>query len=168
LAKIDAGGLKLDRMLFPIADLVSDCIESMQVLANDKGVALTGEVAPDAGSANVSPQHIQRVLNNLIGNALAHTRAGGSVHVAARREGATARIEVRDSGEGIAPQDLPHVFERFYRGEPSRKRSANGKGSGMGLGLVIAKELVEAHGGRIGIQSTPGEGTTVWFTLPTK
>jgi signal transduction histidine kinase len=165
LAKIDAGGLKLDRMLFPIADLVSDCIESMQVLANDKGVALTGEVAPDAGSVNVSPQHIQRVLNNLIGNALAHTRAGDSVHVAARREGATVRIEVRDSGEGIAPQDLPHVFDRFYRGEPSRKRSANGKGSGMGLGLVITKELVEAHGGRIGIQSTPGEGTTVWFTL---
>jgi signal transduction histidine kinase len=165
LAKIDAGGLKLDRMLIPAADLVSDCIESMQVLANDKGVALTGEVAPDAGSVNVSPQHIQRVLNNLIGNALAHTRAGGSVHVAARREGATVRIEVRDSGEGIAPQDLPHVFERFYRGEPSRKRSANGKGGGMGLGLVIAKELVEAHGGRIGIASRAGEGTTVWFTL---
>ena len=189
LAKIDAGGLKLDRMPFPIAELVSDCIESLSVIARDKGVALRGSVGPDVGLVNVSPQHIQRVLNNLIGNALAHTKPGGEVMVKAipfsppSGEGAGGGggggvtnaisgatevcLSVRDTGNGIAPQDQPHVFERFYRGEPSRARSANGRSGGMGLGLVIAKELVEAHGGRIGIESEPGTGTTVWFTLPT-
>jgi signal transduction histidine kinase len=122
-------------------------------------------VAADVGSANISPQHIQRVLNNLISNALAHTQVGGAVHVAAACDGAAIRIEVLDNGEGITSQDLPHVFERFYRGEPSRTRGANGTNTGMGLGMVIAKELVEAHGGRIGAQSQLGKGTTVWFTI---
>jgi signal transduction histidine kinase len=165
LAKIDAGGLKLDRMPFPVSDLMSDCIEGLQMLARERGVALTGMVAADVGSANISPQHIQRVLNNLISNALAHTQVGGAVHVAAACDGAAIRIEVLDNGEGITSQDLPHVFERFYRGEPSRTRGANGTNTGMGLGMVIAKELVEAHGGRIGAQSQLGKGTTVWFTI---
>lgn len=165
LAMIDAGGLKLDLMPFPISDLISDCIESMQAIAGEKGVTLSGSAASAAGAANISPQHMQRVLTNLIGNAVAHTPAGGSVMVNALREGRSTRIEVRDSGEGIAPQDLAHVFERFYRGEPSRRRSAHGKGAGMGLGLVIARELVEAHGGQIGIDSVLGKGTTVWIEL---
>jgi two-component system sensor histidine kinase BaeS len=108
---------------------------------------------------------MQRVLLNLIGNAVAHTPAGGHVTVQAKREGERVRIEVRDTGEGIAPQDLPHVFERFYRGEPSRRRNVNGARAGMGLGLVIARELVEAHGGSIGIESQMGNGTTVWLFL---
>ncbi len=169
LAKIDAGGLKLDRMDFPVNDLVSDCIESLSVLAQEKGVQLRGSVAVDVGTINISPQHIQRVLNNLIGNALAHTRPGGEVCVSAVRAGLKrdlTRVEVRDSGDGIAPQDLPQVFERFYRGEPSRRRTSTGKSVGMGLGLVITKELIEAHGGHIGIESKLGQGTTVWFTLP--
>jgi signal transduction histidine kinase len=165
LAKIDAGGLKLDRMRFPVADLVSDCIESLHVLAADKGVHLHGVVAADVGTANISPQHIQRVLNNLIGNALAHTRAGGKVAVTAAREGGQVIVRVQDTGEGIHRQDLPYVFDRFYRGEPARTRLPNGKYAGMGLGLVIARELVQAHGGRIGIDSEPGKGTTVWFAL---
>lgn len=165
LAKIDAGGLKLDRMPFPISDLISDCIESMQAIASEKGVRLSGSAMSDTGTANVSPQHMQRVLLNLIGNAMAHTPAGGSVMVNARREGNHAHIEVRDTGQGIASQDLPHVFERFYRGEPSRRRNVYGKSAGMGLGLVIARELVEAHGGQIGIDSTLGKGTTVWMKL---
>lgn len=165
LARIDAGGLALERMPFPIGDLASDAIESMQVLASERGVALTGSVADDVGSLSVSPQHIQRVLVNLIGNALAHTPAGGEVCVEARRRGDAVRVEVRDTGRGIAPADLPHVFDRFYRGEPSRRRGVVGRGGGMGLGLVIAKELIEAHGGRIGIESTLGKGTTAWFEL---
>lgn len=165
LAKIDAGGLKLDRMPFPISDLISDCIENMQPIAREKGVLLSGSATSDAGAASISPQHMQRVLTNLIGNALAHTPAGGSVMVTAQREDNHARIEVRDTGEGIPSQDLPHVFERFYRGEPSRRRSADGRSAGMGLGLVIARELVEAHGGRIGIESVVGKQTTVWIEL---
>ncbi len=165
LATIDAGGLRLDRMPFPIGDLISDCIESMQAIANEKGVLLSGSASSDAGLANISPQHMQRVLTNLIGNAVAHTPAGGNVVVTAHREDRRVRIEVRDTGEGIAPQDLPHVFERFYRGEPSRRRSADGKEAGMGLGLVIARELVAAHGSQIGIESEAGKGTTVWIEL---
>jgi signal transduction histidine kinase len=169
LARIDAGGLTLQRMPFPLADLVSDAIESLRVLAQERGIALTGRVADDVGSPSISPQHIQRVLTNLIGNALIHTPAGGSVDVDARvevRQGKrVVRVEVRDTGAGITPGDLPHVFERFYRGEPSRSRDFAGRGGGMGLGLVIAKELVEAHGGRIGIDSEPGRGTTAWFEL---
>ena len=189
LARIDAGGLKLDKLPLPVADLVSDCIESLSIIARDKDVTLRGSVAPEAGLVNVSPTHIQRVLNNLVGNAIAHTKAGGDVAVEAKRvvsgmgsgmpaqrprgpnglgtfEGGVMQITISDTGDGIAPQDLPHVFERFYRGEPARTRLANGKSAGMGLGLVIARELVEAHGGQIGITSTLGKGTTVWVRLP--
>lgn len=165
LAKIDAGGLKLDRMPFPISDLISDCIESMKAIASEKDVALSGAVTSDAGAVNISPQHMQRVLLNLIGNAIAHTPAGGSVAVNARREGNRVCIEVRDTGDGIAPQDLPHVFERFYRGEPSRRRTVDGRSAGMGLGLVIARKLVEAHAGQISIDSALSKGTTVRITL---
>ncbi len=166
LARIDAGGLQLDRMDFPVNDLMSDCIESLSVIAQEKSVRLSGSVAADVGTVNISPQHIQRVLNNLIGNALAHTRPSGEVRVSATRANTVVRVDVCDTGDGIAPQDLPQVFERFYRGEPSRRRTSTGKSVGMGLGLVIARELVEAHGGHIGIESELGQGTTVWFTLP--
>ena len=170
LATIDAGGLKLDLMPCSLSDLMSDTIEGMRVVAEQKGVRLTGEVAPDVDPVRISPQHIQRVLNNLVSNAVAHTRAGG-VSVSAAREPGANRIQVRvsDTGEGIAAADLPRVFERFYRGEPSRSRAVAANGavsSGMGLGLAIARALVEAHGGAIGIESELGQGTTVWFTLP--
>jgi two-component system sensor histidine kinase BaeS len=99
-------------------------------------------------------QRIGRVLNNLIGNALRHTPQGGSVSVEAVRTGQRIRVSVQDSGEGIHPDDLPHIFERFYRGEKSRSRSTGGSG----LGLAIAKGIVEAHGGQIGVGSQAGQG----------
>jgi signal transduction histidine kinase len=176
LATIDAGGLKLEITKCQLGDLVSDTIERISVLATERGITLTGYVAPDVDPVRVSPQHIQRALNNLIGNALAHTQQGGSVRVEAEREASTGqahaqdyvRVRICDTGEGIAPADLPHVFERFYRGERSRTRHSdkgNSKPAGMGLGLAIARALIEAHGGQIGIESTLGQGTTVWFTL---
>jgi signal transduction histidine kinase len=170
LAKIDAGGLKLDVMPFSLGDLVSDAIESLQVLANERCITLTGCVAPSVDPVRISPQHIQRVLNNLIGNALAHTPPGGSVTVQATRESSTSEVyvAVQDTGSGIAPEALPYVFDRFYRGERSRKRSANGQPASMGLGLAIARALVEAHGGRIGIDSQIGKGARVWFSLPNR
>jgi signal transduction histidine kinase len=111
------------------------------------------------------------VLNNLVGNALSHTTNGDSIRIRISKlstEGLrlaphALKICIEDTGEGIAQHDLPHVFERFYRGEKSRKRNG---ASGMGLGLVIAKELVEAHGGKIGVESDLNKGTTVWFSLP--
>jgi signal transduction histidine kinase len=107
-------------------------------------------------------QKIGRVLNNLLDNAVRHTPAGGAVSVSATEEIDCVRIEVRDTGEGIEAHDLPHVFERFYRGEKSRSRATGG----AGLGLAIASGIVEAHSGQIGVDSAPGRGTSVWFTLP--
>ena len=171
LAVIDAGGLHLDKMACSLSDLVSDNIRAMSVLADTRRVRLAGQVAPDVGLVNISPQHVQRVLNNLVGNALAHTHAGGSVTVyaAIERQPAAVKVRVVDTGEGIAQDDLPYIFERFYRGERSRARGDGDNAlpaAGMGLGLAIARALVEAHGGRIGAESQPGAGTTVWFTLP--
>jgi len=108
-----------------------------------------------------------QVLRNLINNALRHTPAGGRITLSAQPDGASTnaahlRISVRDTGEGIALEDLPHVFDRFYRGDKSRTRSSGG----TGLGLAIAKSLIEAMGGRIGVESQAGQGSEFWFTLP--
>ncbi|HEY3291705.1 MAG TPA: HAMP domain-containing sensor histidine kinase [Anaerolineae bacterium] len=165
LATIEAGGLNLDMADCSLSDLVSDTIKAMSVLATTRGIQLTGKVSPDVGIICVSAQHVQRILNNLIGNAIAHTPSGGCVNVESNWDDSIGSVVVRisDTGEGISAVDLPHIFERFYRGERSRARSS---GSGMGLGLAIAKALVEAHRGRIYVESESGKGTSVWFTLP--
>jgi signal transduction histidine kinase len=107
-------------------------------------------------------QKVERVLTNLLDNAIRHTPPGGVVHVSASTLEDEVRVEVSDTGEGVKADELPQVFGRFYRGERDRRRHAGS----AGLGLSIAKEFVEAHGGDIGIESTVGEGTRVWFTLP--
>lgn len=164
LATADAGGLTLDLMPCEIGDLVSDTVRAMSVVAEQRGVALAGVVPEDMQPVSVSPPRIQRVLNNLIGNALAHTPAGGRIDITAERIDRNVVVSVSDTGEGISPQDLPRVFDRFYRGEQSRKRSD--LGGGTGLGLAISRALVEAHHGTISITSALGKGTTVRFTLP--
>ena len=103
-----------------------------------------------------------RVLNNLVSNALRYTPPGGSVFIQAERLPGMVVVTIRDTGEGIAPEDLPHVFERFYRGEKSRSRASGG----AGLGLAIVKGIVEAHGGTISVKSIPEAGTDFTFTLP--
>ena len=107
-------------------------------------------------------QKISRVLANLVGNALRHTPAGGLVSVRATPTPAGVQVQVSDTGEGISADDLPHVFEQFYRGEKSRSRATGG----AGLGLAIAKAIVEAHGGRIWAESQAGHGTHFIFTVP--
>ena len=96
-----------------------------------------------------------------MGNALRHTPAGGSVQVRAFPVTGQVQVEVADTGEGVSAEDLPHVFERFYRGEKSRSRATGGSG----LGLSISKGIVEAHGGRVWVESTPGEGARFCFTV---
>ena len=162
LAQIDAGGLILDREPNSLGDLISDTIEAMSPIAARKSIRLEGSAAVSLDPVRMDARLIGRVLANVLDNALRHTPPGGRVHITAFRAAETARVEVRDSGEGIAAHDLPHVFERFYRGEPSRNRDSGG----AGLGLAIARGVVEAHGGHIGIESTPGAGTLVWFELP--
>jgi signal transduction histidine kinase len=107
-------------------------------------------------------QRIGRVLNNLIGNALRHTPARGEVRVHARRRDAGVEVTVSDTGAGIRPEDLPRIFDSFYRGEKSRSRATGG----AGLGLAISRGIVQAHGGDIKVQSESGRGSQFTFNLP--
>lgn len=161
MAQLDAGGIPLEKENASLADLISDTLESFSALASQQGLTLEGSAEADVDPVLMDTQRIGRVLNNLVGNALRHTPAGGQVEVCARRAGSGVVVTVRDSGEGIRPEDLPKVFESFYRGEKSRSRATGG----AGLGLAIARGIVRAHGGEIHVQSQPGD-TRFIFTLP--
>lgn len=162
LAQIDAGVLKLHLERASLSDLISDTLETMHVQAAGKGVTLAGRVDPAVDPVLMAPDKVQRVLNNLVQNAIRHTPADGTIYLEARRDETVARVDVTDSGEGIAPDDLPYVFERFYRAEKSRSRDYGG----AGLGLAIARSIIEAHGGHMWVESQPGHGARFSFTLP--
>jgi len=167
LAKVDSGVMKLDLEECSLADLVSDTLSGFRSKAERRGVRLVGEVPREADPVLASPPKLQRVLHNLLGNALRHTPADGTVAVRAERRGEEVAVEVSDTGEGIPPEDLRRVFERSFRGERSRSRATGGaeEDTGAGLGLAIARGLVEAHGGRMSVESRPGEGARFRFTL---
>lgn len=162
MSQLDAGGFPLHRAKSSLGDLVSDTLESFSELAYRESVRLEGRVEPNVDPVQMDTQAIGRVLNNLIGNALRHTTAGGEIMLHARRTGSGVEVSVRDSGEGIRAEDLPHIFERFYRGEKSRNRGTGG----AGLGLAIARGIVRAHGGDIHVESDIGKGTAFTFTIP--
>ena len=162
MAQLDTGGIPLDRAESSLSDLISDTLESFSELALRQGVKLEGSVDSNVDPVMMDTQRIGRVLNNLIGNALRHTTAEGRVNVHARRTASGVDVRVSDTGEGIRPEDLPHVFESFYRGEKSRSRSTGG----AGLGLAISRGIVQAHGGEIKVQSEAGRGSRFTFTLP--
>ena len=162
VVQMNTRSLKLDCRLACIGDLISDTLEGFSALARSQGVVVAGDTEPHLDAVPMDVPKIGRVLDNLVLNAINHTPEGGRVHVDACALGRAVLVEVRDDGEGIDKDVLPHVFERFYPGtgtEPGRARRA-------GFGLTIAKGIVEAHGGEIGIESVLGEGTRVWFTLP--
>ncbi len=162
MAQLDTGGIPLDRAESSLSDLISDTLESFSELALRRGMKLEGSVDPNVDPVMMDTQRIGRVLNNLIGNALRHTPAEGLVNVHARRTASGVEVSVSDTGEGIRTEDLPHVFESFYRGEKSRSRSTGG----AGLGLAISRGIVQAHGGEIKVQSEAGHGSRFTFTLP--
>ncbi|OGO27938.1 MAG: hypothetical protein A2136_01200 [Chloroflexi bacterium RBG_16_54_11] len=162
MTQLDAGGLMLDRDQASLVDLLSDTLESFRALATRQAVDLTASVEPGVDVIYMDTRRIGRVLNNLITNALRHTQPGGSVQVVAERMGGMVRVKVADTGDGIAPEDLPNIFDRFYRGEKSRSRSTGG----AGLGLAIARGIVESHGGEISVESSLGMGSIFCFTLP--
>ncbi len=162
LSLADAGELKLMRAAQPPRDLLERVAASLGANAAAAQVALEVQAADTLPDIVVDGERMVQVLSNLVSNALRHTPAGGrvSLHAAMCPEG--IRFEVRDTGSGIAPDDLPRIFDRFYRGDPARQ-----SGSGeSGLGLAIAKSIVTAHGGTITAESRPGSGTTLRIVLP--
>jgi signal transduction histidine kinase len=162
VSQLDAGGLTLYLEPASLSDLISDTLESFSGLAAQKQVALSGSAEAGIDPVTMDVQRLGRALNNLVSNALHHTPPGGRVILSASLAPGNVRVTVRDTGEGIAPDDLPHVFERFYRGDKSRNRAAGG----AGLGLAIARGIIEAHEGSIRAESAPGEGTVFTVTLP--
>jgi len=161
MAQLDAGGIPLERADSSLADLISDTLESFSELASRQNIQLEGSVEAGIDPVFMDTQRIGRVFNNLISNALRHTPAGGRIEVRAQRAGSSVEVTVCDSGEGIRTEDIPNVFESFYRGEKSRSRATGG----AGLGLAIARGIVHAHGGDIRVESQPGD-TRFIFTLP--
>ncbi len=162
MSQLDTGGFPLNRAESSLSDLISDTLESFSELAYRESIRLEGHVEPGVDPVFMDTQAIGRVLNNLIGNALRHTSAGGEIRVQARRTDRGVEVSVRDTGEGIPAKDLPRIFERFYRGDASRHRGTGG----AGLGLAIAEGIVRAHSGDIGVESQTGKGTQFTFYIP--
>jgi signal transduction histidine kinase len=164
LTQLHAGAPSVSKERASLHDLISDTLESMQVQAAEKGILLFGSVPAGVDPVLMNSLQIQRVLYNLVQNAIHHTPPGGRVSVTAElcEGGSQVRVEIRDTGDGISPADLPHIFEPFYRGDESRARG----GRGAGLGLTIARGIVEGHGGILAVSSEPGAGSCFHFTLP--
>jgi two-component system sensor histidine kinase BaeS len=157
LALTDAGSLVLNREAVDPAALVHDALASFKTQAERGGITMSADFTDNVPLVDVDPARLRGVLANLLSNSMRHTPAGGSVVIGARSAGDQVVISVTDTGEGIAPDLLPRVFERFVRGPNS---------TGSGLGLAIAHDIITAHGGKVDIESAVGKGTTVRITVP--
>jgi signal transduction histidine kinase len=162
LALAESGELKLFYQSENVAELVNHALVAVQPKAEAKEISLSVRIPDELPPVKADFQRIVQVLHNLLENAIIHTSKGNSVAITAHQQGSWVEISVADNGEGIPEEDLPNIFERFYRVDKSRTRATGGSG----LGLTIAKYLIEAHGGRIWVQSKPGEGSCFTFTLP--
>ena len=162
LAQAESGKLPLDAQTVELDTLLLDALNQMQVLAGERLNLRLGEI--DQVLVCGDPDRLKQVIVNLVGNAIKYTPEGGDVRVGLSKTDTEAKLVVSDTGPGIPSEDLPHVFERFYRGEKSRTRSKDGKG--FGLGLSIAFWIVRNHDGRIEVNSVEGEGTTFCVWLP--
>lgn len=162
MSQMEAGGLRMDLQENSLTDLVSDTLESFTEQAFKEGILLDGSVEKGVDPVVMDAQLIGRVLTNLTSNAIRYTPPGGTVSIHAKKSGSRIQVEVVDNGDGIKAEDIPFVFERFFRGEKSRSRRTGG----TGLGLAISRGIVEAHGGQIRVESTEGVGTRMIFTIP--
>ena len=160
LARIDAGVLTLELREAALPPLVESCIRSLEAEAQAKGVRLDATFDREAPAVQCAPEKIERVLLNLLSNALRHTPSDGAVAVRVEPELGGVRVSVEDTGEGLAPESARRMFDRFWRGDEARSTT------GAGLGLAIARGIVEAHGGRIWAERRAEGGARVSFTLP--
>jgi len=158
LVLTEAGSLVLNREPVEPGALVQEVMASFDAQAEAFGVGLSATIDKGVPTANIDPARMRSALANVVSNAIRHTPDGGSIRVEVKPADKRVVITVSDTGEGIAPELLPRIFERFVRGPGS---------AGSGLGLAITHDIVTAHGGTIEIESTPGVGTTVRMTLPT-
>jgi signal transduction histidine kinase len=143
--------------------LLRETIELFTPMAEDDAITLQAQLATTLPAVPVDAVRLRQVLHNLLANALRHTPAGGTVTVASAATAAALTITIRDSGEGIAPEHLPHLFDRFYRADRARARDTGG----AGLGLAIVRAIVQAHGGTVTAHSAGmGQGSTFVVTLP--
>jgi two-component system, OmpR family, sensor histidine kinase ResE len=162
LARMEAGHITLDYETVQLAPYIGRIIRKFQGLAKEKQIDLSAEFKNEDIQITMDPDRIEQVLTNLIDNAIRHTDKNGMVKIIVERSGDGVTIHVQDSGSGIPEEDLPFVFERFYKADKARTRGR----SGTGLGLAIAKNIVEAHKGTISVHSKLHEGTTFTFYLP--
>ena len=162
LAATEARELRLEREPTNLGELVNRVVASFKPRAEAQSVRLDAEIAEALPSLDLDRVRIEQVMANLVDNAIRHTPSGGRVVASARLAAGSVRVEVSDTGEGISPDALPHVFDRLYRVDASRERATGGSG----LGLTIARQLVEAHGGTIWAESQEGSGSRFGFDLP--
>jgi len=161
LARIDAGALTLQLQDTDLHDLITSSLRGIEPEARARQIRLETAIDPDLGSVRGAPEKIERVLSNLLANALRHTPASGSITVAAQPQGNLTLVAVEDTGPGIRPEDTNHVFDRFWRADRARSTA------GSGLGLAIAKGLIDAQGGTIWAETRQSGGARIAFTLVT-
>jgi CheY-like chemotaxis protein len=160
ISAIESGQLTIDPKAVDTADLIFAAVESQQNMAAEASIIVGTDLSPELPPICADEERLLEVLENLMGNALKFTSQRGSITVGAGRRDEKVMIWVKDSGAGIAPEQMPHIFDRFWQAKKKERR-------GMGLGLSISKAIVEAHGGEIWAESELGAGTTVYFTVPT-
>jgi signal transduction histidine kinase len=168
LSQIESGALRLRCLPIDLAELVADTVAAYQLPAADRGVQLDEVLDDGLASTPVQadPERLQRVLRNVLDNALRHTPRGGLVRVEAAADAEAVQVSVNDSGPGVPPEELERIFDRFYRAERSRRREEAGGSGGAGLGLAIARGLVQAHRGRIWAERSALGGMSVRIQLP--
>ena len=168
LARLDAGQEQMKRLRFDFSSAVNECVALIKPIAGERGVKIVSELAPVEITGDA--ERLAQAVTNLLTNAIQYNKPEGGVRVKLASQGGLAVLTVSDTGSGISPEDLPHVFKRFYRGDKSRTGGPPSPGFGAagnaGLGLAIAKAIVEAHGGAIEVSSTERAGTTFTVRLP--
>jgi len=161
VTRVETGQLTLDQQPVAPVELIEGALRTMRPLVKEAGLKLSVTVPKQLPAVDADAERIGQVLSNLVGNAIKFTPGGGKITVSAAADGDFVRVSVSDTGTGISKEQLPHVFDRFWQSSQSTIRSR-----GAGLGLPIARGIVRAHGGRLGVESEEGRGTTFWFTLP--
>jgi signal transduction histidine kinase len=159
VTRLQAGTLRFERQPISAGELVAEVTDALAQVASERALDLQANVERGIPPLFADGERLFRVFSNLVENAAKFTPSGGRIRIGARRDEETVRFSVADTGAGITAEDIPHLFDRFWQGRPADRL-------GAGLGLAIAKGIIDAHGGRIWVESTPGRGSTFYFTIP--